>query len=384
MKACVLCDVGRIEVREVPQPRVGARDVLLRIAAVGICGTDAHIFSGHANYNTDSAGKNIPLSAQPQILGHEISGQVAEVGGEVRDLAVDDRVVMDQGLNCVSTNREPRCEYCLSGDSHQCAFYTEHGITGLPGGLAEFIAVPASNTVRLTADLDMREAALSEPLGCVIHSSDAVARAHARFAIGGAAASPERRVRHVLICGAGPSGLLFLQYLRRVLGYDGLLMVSEPNEMKRGLAKKFGADFVLDPGDGEMGAAVREHTKGGGVEYLIEASGQGRAFAAISSLIRKQATVLLYGHGHAGVELSLLNNVMFKEPCLVTPVGASGGFEKDGRPSTYTRALRLIEQGKISVGPFITHRYSSLGDVQGALAGGMYARDYVKGVVALQ
>jgi threonine dehydrogenase-like Zn-dependent dehydrogenase len=384
MKACVLCDVGRIEVREVPQPRVGACDVLLRIAAVGICGTDAHIFSGHANYNTDSTGKNIPLSAQPQILGHEISGQVAEVGGEVRDLAVDDRVVMDQGLNCVSTNREPRCEYCLSGDSHQCAFYTEHGITGLPGGLAEFIAVPASNTVRLTADLDMREAALSEPLGCVIHSSDAVARAHARFAIGGAAASPERRVRHVLICGAGPSGLLFLQYLRRVLGYDGLLMVSEPNEMKRGLAKKFGADFVLDPGDGEMGAAVREHTKGGGVEYLIEASGQGRAFAAISSLIRKQATVLLYGHGHAGVELSLLNNVMFKEPCLVTPVGASGGFEKDGRPSTYTRALRLIEQGKISVGPFITHRYSSLGDVQGVLAGGMYARDYVKGVVALQ
>jgi threonine dehydrogenase-like Zn-dependent dehydrogenase len=383
MKACVLCDVGRIEVREVPQPRVGARDVLLRIAAVGICGTDAHIFSGHANYNTDSSGKNIPLSAQPQILGHEISGEVAEVGADVRDLAVGDRVVMDQGLNCVSTHREPRCEYCLSGDSHQCAFYTEHGITGLPGGLAEFIAVPASNAVRLSADLDMREAALSEPLGCVIHSSDAVARAHVRFAIGAAADSPERRVRHVLICGAGPSGLLFLQYLRRVLGYDGLLIVSEPNEMKRGLAEKFGADLVLDPSGREMGEVVRELTKGG-VEYLIEASGQGRAFAAISSLIRKQATVLLYGHGHAGVELSLLNNVMFKEPCLVTPVGASGGFENDGRPSTYTRALRLIEQGKISVAPFITHRYSSLGDVQGALAGGMNAADYVKGVVALQ
>ena len=175
----------------------------------------------------------------------------------------------------MSARREPRCEYCLSGDSHQCAFYSEHGITGLPGGLAEFIAVPASNAVRLSADLDMREAALSEPLGCVIHSSDAVARAHARFAIGAAATSPERRVRHVLICGAGPSGLLYLQYLRRVVGYDGLVIVSEPNEMKRGLAKKFDADFVLDPGDGEMGAAVREHTKGGGVEYLIEASGQG-------------------------------------------------------------------------------------------------------------
>jgi threonine dehydrogenase-like Zn-dependent dehydrogenase len=381
MKACVLCDVGRIEVREVAEPQVGARDVLLRISAVGICGTDAHIFSGHANYNTDAAGKSVPLSVQPQILGHEISGEVFEVGAEVRDLAVGDRAVIDQGLNCVSAQREPRCEYCLSGDSHQCAFYTEHGITGLPGGLAEFIAVPAGNAVRLTADLEMREAALSEPLGCVIHSSDAVARAHGRFAIGAAA---ERRVRHVLICGAGPSGLLHLQYLRRVLGYDGLLMVSEPNEIKRGLAKKFGADVVLDPSGGDLGVAVREHTGGGGVEYLIEASGQGRAFAAISLVIRKQATVLLYGHGHAGFELSLLNNVMFKEPTLVTPVGASGGFEEDGRPSTYARALRLIEQGTISVAPFITHRFESLGDVQGALAGGMNAADYVKGVVALQ
>ena len=384
MKACVLCDVGRIEVRDVAQPRVGARDVLLRISAVGICGTDAHIFSGHANYNTDASGKTVPLAVQPQILGHEISGEVFEAGGEVRDLAVGDRVVIDQGLNCVSARRKPWCEYCLSGDSHQCAFYTEHGITGLPGGLAEFIAMPASNAVRLTSDLDMSEAALSEPLGCVIHSSDAVARARGRFAIDGAAGSAERRVRHVLICGAGPSGLLHLQYLRRVLGYDGLLIVSEPNEMKRELATRFGADVVLDPSNGDLGAAVREHTEGGGVEYLIEASGQGRAFAAISSVIRKQATVLLYGHGHAGFELSLLNNVMFKEPTLVTPVGASGGFEKDGRPATYARALRLIEQGKISVAPFITHRFGSLGDVQGALAGGMNAADYVKGVVALQ
>src|SRR5277367_4758641 len=384
MKACVLYDVGRMQVREVAEPQVGARHLLLRISAVGICGTDAHIFGGHANDNTDADGKTVSLALQPQILGHEVSGEVVEVGSEVRDLVVGDRVVIDQGLNCVSARREPQCEYCQSGDSHQCAFYAEHGITGLPGGLAEFIAVAESNAVRLTTDLDMKEATLSEPLGCVIHSSDAVARAHARFAIGGAAPSPERRVRHVLICGAGPAGLLHLQYLRRVLGYDGFVMVSEPNEMKRGLAKKFGADVVVDPSKGDLGATVREHTNGGGVEYLIEASGQGRAFAAISSVIRNQATVLLYGHGHAGFELSLLNNVMFKEPCLVTPVGASGGFEKDGRPTTYARALRLIEQGTISVAPFITHRYGSLGDVQGALAGGMNAADYVKGVVALQ
>jgi L-iditol 2-dehydrogenase len=93
--------------------------------------------------------------------------------------------------------------------------------------------------------------------------------------------------------------------------------------------------------------------------------------------------VLLYGHGHGGTDLSVLNNVMFKEPTLVNPIGASGGFEKDGRPSVYLRGLRMIEKGEIEVAPFITHHYTSLEQVQGALSSGMSAADYVKGVVAL-
>src|SRR5208282_6646117 len=126
-------------------------------------------------------------------------------------------------------------------------------------------------------------------------------------------------------------------------------------EMKANLAKQFGADEVLDPRRGDLGGAIRERTKGRGIEYLIEASGHGSVFASIPTLIRKQATVLLYGHGHAGVELSVLNNVMFKEPSLITPVGASGGFDSDGRPATYERALRLLESGTVKVAPFITH-----------------------------
>jgi L-iditol 2-dehydrogenase len=381
MKACVLCDVGRIELRDVERPKVSPRDVLVRISAVGICGTDTHIFAGHANYNTDAGGKKIPLTVQPQILGHEISGQIEEVGSAVRDLAPGDRVVVDQGLNCHSSHRETLCEYCLTGDSHQCEFYREHGITGLQGGLAEFIAVPAINAVRLTDSLDMSLAALSEPLGCIIHTTDTVMRARTRYKI--AANEQGQRVRNILICGAGPAGLLFTQYLRKVLGYDGLLMVSEPNAAKQKLVKQFGADVVLDPTKRDVGDAVREHTKGGGVELLLEASGQGRSFAAIPTLIRKQATVVLYGHGHAGVDLSVLNSVMFKEPAIITPIGASGGFEKDGRPSVYARGLRLIEKGDIQVAPFITHRYKSLEDVQGALSGGMSAPDFVKGVVVL-
>jgi L-iditol 2-dehydrogenase len=382
MKACVLLDVGRIEVKDVAAPRMSPREVLLRVSAVGICGTDTHIFGGHANYNTDRAGKKIPLTVEPQILGHEISGVVQEAGSEVHDLKPGDRVVVDQGLNCRSTERQPLCEYCETGDSHQCAYYREHGITGLPGGLAEFIAVPATNAVRLESKLNMTEAALAEPLGCIIHSSDLVSRAHTRYSL--KSTEKDRRIRHILICGSGPAGLLFTQYLRRVIGYDGLLLVAEPNELKRKLAKRFGADEVLDPSKGDLGDAVREHTKGSGVEYMIEASGQGRVFASIPQLIRKQATVLLYGHGHGGVDLSVLNSVMFKEPTLVNPIGASGGFEKDGRPSVYMRGLRMIEKSEIEVAPFVTHRYTSLDQVQGALTSGMNAPDYVKGVVVLQ
>ena len=381
MRASVLWDVGRIEVRDVPRPVIAAHEVLVRVSAVGLCGTDAHIFAGHANYNTNEQGQPIPLALQPQILGHEISGVIEETGRTIKDLRVGDRVIIDQGINCISRRREVLCEYCRTGDSHQCEFYREHGITGLPGGLAEFIAVPAVNAVRITAPLDFSAAALVEPLGCIIHSSDKVAKAATRHKINGG--SKEGRVRALLICGAGPAGLLFTQYLRKVLRYDAALFVSDPNERKRDLARQLGADEAIDPSQGDLVEVVREHTGGKGVEYLIEASGAGEALASIPGLICKQAAVLLYGHGHAGTDLSVLNNVMFKEPVLVASVGASGGFEQDGRPSVYTRALSLIEQGQIDVSALITHEYNSFDSVELALGHEMHRKDYVKGVVVL-
>ena len=381
MKASVLCDVRRIEVRDVPRPVVSPYEVLVRVSAVGLCGTDAHIFAGHANYNTNDYGQQIPLALQPQILGHEITGVVEDVGSSVEDLRDGDRVVVDQGLNCVSRRRDELCEYCRTENSHQCEFYREHGITGLPGGLAEFIAVPAVNALKITTPVKASVAALVEPLGCVVHSTDFVARARARYAIN--AETPERRVRSVLICGAGPAGLLFTQYLRKVMRYEGALFVSDPNKRKRELATRLGADDVIDPGACDLVEVVREHTGGKGVEYLIEASGAGEVFNSMPGLICKQATVLLYGHGHAGTDLSVLNNILFREPVLVSSVGASGGFEADGRPSVYARALALIEQEQINVSALITHEYSSLDHVQSALSTDMYANDYVKGVVVL-
>jgi len=381
MKASVLCDVRRIEVRDVPRPVVSPYEVLVRVSAVGLCGTDAHIFAGHANYNTNEYGQPIPLELQPQILGHEITGVVEEVGNAVTDLRAGDRVVVDQGLNCVSRRRDVLCEYCRTENSHQCEFYREHGITGLPGGLAEFIAVPAVNALRINSPVKPSVAALIEPLGCVVHSSDFATKARGRYAINGETA--ERRVRSVLICGAGPAGLLFTQYLRKVLRYEGALFVSDPNARKRELAKRLGADEVIDPSVCDLVEVVREHTGGKGVEYLIEASGAGEVFSSIPGLICKQATVLLYGHGHAGTDLSVLNNILFREPVLVSSVGASGGFEADGRPSVYARALDLIQQDQIDASALITHEYHSLNDVQTALSHDIHDDDYVKGVVTL-
>jgi threonine dehydrogenase-like Zn-dependent dehydrogenase len=252
----------------------------------------------------------------------------------------------------------------------------------LPGGLAEYIAVPAVNTVKVNSTLAFAQAALVEPLGCIIHSSNTAARARARYVLN--ADAPDSRVRCVLICGAGPAGLLFTQYLRSVIGYTGSLIVSDPNEIKRRLAKTLGADETIDPVDSDIVELVRDYTGGKGVQYLIEASGSGKIFGLMPGLVCKQATVLLYGHGHVGNDLSLLNNVLFKEPTLVASVGASGGFEHDGRPSVYTNALNLIEQGKIRVEPLITNQYGSFDDIERALTTDMNSSDYIKGVVALR
>jgi L-iditol 2-dehydrogenase len=379
MRAAVLTRVARMEVQTTAVRPPGPHDLLLKVSAVGLCGTDFHIFEGHSNYHTDSRGIPIPLEEAPQILGHEIVGVIEERGAEVRDLNTGDAVVVDQGINCTSARRPHRCEYCASGDSHQCAWYAEHGITGLPGGLAEYVTVPAVNCIRISPGTPRSHAALVEPLGCIVHASDMVERAHARYAL----SRPDslRRVHHVLLCGAGPAGLLFIQYLRQAVGWDGPILVSEPNQLKRELAAQYGGE-CLDPAV-DVVDAVLERTSGRRVEYLIEASGAAAVFRQVPGLIRKQGTILLYGHGHAGADLSVLNNVQFLEPTLVSPVGASGAFLPDGRPATYDRARDLIETGCIQPASLITHCYRSLDEVPAAFAGAHRQPDYVKGVVLL-
>lgn len=377
MKALVLTAPQKLEPREVATPELRPHQVLIRVGAVGLCGTDFHIYEGHANYNADATGRLIPLEEQPQIMGHEFCGTVVEVGRAVQDLKPGDRVIADQGLNCLSRNDDPPCEYCVTGDSHQCARYAEHGITGLQGALAELVALAAVNAVKIESDIPLEQAVMSEPLGCITHTMEVAQRTPARYQFNG-----ERQIKSALICGAGPAGLLFTQYLRNVIGFEGLLVVSEPNEKRRQLVTEFGA-MAIDPTATNLAEAVNDLTHGERINFLIESAGVAPLFKQMPGLLRKQATVVLYGHGHHGVDLGVLNNVQFLEPTLIAPIGASGGFDSDGRPLTYRRSLKLIEAGRINVSKFITHRYTSLEAVPQGFAQDRFSAEYIKGIATL-
>jgi threonine dehydrogenase-like Zn-dependent dehydrogenase len=377
MKAAVLEDVRKMVVRNVPDPELSPREVLIRVRAVGVCGTDLNLFQGNGNYNLDARGRIVPLTEHAQILGHEFSGEILEVDKDVNDLKSGDRALCDQGINCHSQGRWPLCSYCATGDSHQCEYYREHGITGLPGALAEFIAMPAVNCLKLPETMSAELGALVEPLGCVLHSSERVERAGGRYSF-----ERQERIRNILISGAGPAGLLFLQYLRNVRQFQGLVMISDVRQKNLDLASELGGT-PINVANEKLADVVEEKTGGERLHYLIECSGNSIIFEQMPSLLRKQSTVLFYGHGHKDRDIGLLCNVLFLEPTLVASVGASGGFDSDGRPATFRRALELVSSGKIKVQPFVTHRYHALEEIHQAFEKDFERPEYIKGVLNL-
>jgi L-iditol 2-dehydrogenase len=386
MKAALLADVKKMRVETVPDPQAGTRDVLIRVRAVGVCGTDLHLFQGDGNYNFDAQGRPIPLTVQPQILGHEFTGEVVEVGHQVKDLKPGDRVLCDQGRNCLSDVREPLCAYCASGDSHQCRYYREHGIMGLPGAMAEYLSIPAVNCIKLDDGTTFEQGALAEPLACIAHSSDRVDRSASRYTFGGAHSrnANGERIRNVLVFGAGPAGLLFLQYLRNVKSFDGPIFAVDVREQNLDFVREFGGTPV-NASKVDVEKTVEELTKGERIHYMIEACGNGSVYKAMPGLLRKQGTLLIFGAGHrAGNDLNLLDPIAFLEPTFVVSIGASGGFDPDGRPTIYRRSLGLVGSGKVQVLPFVTHRYGALDQIHKAFEEDFMRQDYIKGVLNLQ
>ncbi len=384
MKAALLVEPKHLEIRDLIDPTPGPRDVVVEIAAVGICGSDVHLYAGHVNWHVDASGRTIPLSESPQILGHEIVGVVREIGSAVDDLAVGDRVVVDQGINCSSRGRDRAdwCEYCRTGYSHHCADYVEHGITGLPGGFADRILIPAVNAVRIEGDLPFEIAAMTEPLGCVLHSLRLMTALGGRHVFG--ADDPDRRVRSVLLAGLGPSGQLFGQALRSLLNFDGPIIASDPDASKRAAAvRDFGADAIDPTVSGAVIDAVRARTNGRGVEVLIDACGAPAAWTDFASAIRIQGTAILYGFGRERGTAGTLDSLQWRGAHLIASSGASGAIDEDGRPSLYREALEHLAAGRIRVDHLVTHRYTRLDELDRALGHDPTEAGYLKGVLVL-
>ncbi len=375
MNALFLEDISRFRVREVARPTLAPDGVLIRISAVGICGTDLHIFEGLANYNRDARNEPIPLARRHQVLGHELCGTVEAVGSQVTKCRPGDQVTADQVLNCFSQKRSPVCEFCDSGDSHQCDFAEEYGITGLDGAFADFMAVPETNVIVLPPDFKRTEAAMIETLGCVVHACDRVETVRTRYSFDG-----PRKIRYVLILGSGPGGLLFLQYLRNVQNFDGEIFVTARKPAKIEWIRKFGGT-PIDVTKTDLAAEILERTQGEKTHCVFEATGSGPAFEQIPWVLRKQGTVQLYGAGHSGVDIGCLTPFQVLEFTIVASAGASGGFDADGTPTTYRRSMEYIRDRKIDVECLISHRYTQLGQMQQAFEKDSRAVDYVKGML---
>jgi threonine dehydrogenase-like Zn-dependent dehydrogenase len=236
------------------------------------------------------------------------------------------------------------------------------------------VSIPEPNVVLVPADVSVTKGAVIEPFACVLHASDRMERSKLRYEFEG-----RRRIRNILITGAGPSGLLFIQYLRTVKRFDGEILVADMRASRLALAEKLGGT-PLDLRAGDVVSEIRKRTHGEMIHYLIEASGAGPVFDLIHLVLRHQATFLFYGSGHAGRNIGCIVPLQFMEINIVTTCGASGGFDEDGTPIVYRRAMEYLRDGLIDAESLLSHHYAELSDLQQAFTVDSLGENFIKGV----
>lgn len=257
-------DDMRLERQPVPVPK--GREVLIRVAACGICATDLHLLDG-----------SIPLYTPPRILGHEMSGRVAAVGPDVTTVEVGAAVAIDPNMSCGA------CFYCREALPYMCAKRVS-----LNGGFAEYLRVPEQTVFPLPAGIPVEYGAIAEPLSCVLRATER----------GGLRAGGT-----VAIVGGGTIGLLTLQLAKR--SGAALVAVSEPDPDRRALALELGADLAIDPRSDDPRERLLQATRGTGVDLAFEAVGAVVTAQTAISLPRRSGTVVLIGVPSATAELTL-------------------------------------------------------------------------------
>lgn len=316
MKALYFTQVGSSEVREIPEPEVGPDEVLVRVRAAGICGTDLHMYLGE--WPTDF----------PLIPGHEFAGEVAGFGNQVKGLHVGQGVAVSPCVYC------GKCSPCRSRQLNFCQNLLVYG-GALPGGFAEYVAVKDS-CVFPCDGLSLDEASVIEPISCGVH-----AFTHLGSITGG----------KVLLFGCGTQGLILLQ-LSRISGAPEVVAV-DLYPKKLALAEKLGACQTLLAGD-DLDKHLRQ---AGPFDLVIDATGSPRIVESLIKYVRNAGTLLFFGVCPPEATISMHPFEVFRrELKIFGSFSLSGDFEP---------ALRLAQSGAIDVKSLITHRLPLTEFVQG-------------------
>jgi L-iditol 2-dehydrogenase len=313
MKALLLWHYNQLEMADVPAPTPGMGEVLVRVAACGICGSDVHGYDG-------SSGRRIP----PIVMGHEAAGTIAALGADITNLAINERVTFDSTISCGA------CQFCKRGELNLCNHREVIGVScgdyRRAGAFAEYIAVPSRIVYRLPPSISFPEAALLEAVAVAVH------------AVSLAESVPKRTA---LVLGAGTIGLLCLQALR-VAGCSRIF-VADIDASRLGLAKQLGATTVLSP-ELEFAKQVSHLTGGEGVDLAVEAVGRNETVGTAISAVRKGGTVILVGNIAPEVTLPL-------QKVVTRQIRLQGSCASAGE---YPRAIELMASGAIDVKLLIT------------------------------
>ncbi|MDO4887976.1 MAG: alcohol dehydrogenase catalytic domain-containing protein [Actinomycetaceae bacterium] len=321
MLAAIFNGPGDLQLVDAPRPHANPGELVLRVGANTVCGTDGRILRGEK-----STGMNPGV-----ILGHEIAGYVEEIGKGVTGFDEGDLVGVLPTVPCL------RCFYCQRGSEHLC---TDSKIFGyaLDGGLSEFIRIPAEAMERggvftASSHLTAVQVALAEPLGCVVSSS-------ANFAVSAGDT--------VLVVGSGPIGLLHTQVAR--LRGAANIVVSDPSAPRRELAARLGATHGVDPAEESLEETVMGLTDGRGADTVILCIGVPDLVAQALKLVRKRGHVSAFAGFPKGREARIDPNIIHYGEIFVS--GASNA----GRAS-HARALELISRGLVDVASLHTHTF---------------------------
>lgn len=314
MKSLLLSAYNHLEIADMPVPEPGRGEVLIRVEACGICGSDVHGFDG-------STGRRIP----PLVMGHEAAGTIAALGEGVHSYKVGERVTFDSLISC------GECVYCKRGDLNLCDNRQVVGVScgdyRRHGAFAEYCVVPQRVLYRLADAMTFPEAAMLEPTAVTLHA------VRVTELTGGETA---------LVVGAGMIGLLTMQVAR--MGGCERVFVADIDETRLELARRLGADAVFNSKDVDVPAKMLELTGGQGVDVAFEAVGRNETVGMAIDSTRKGGTVTLIGNITPEVTLPL-QKVVTREIRLQGSCAIAG---------EYPEAIEAISSGKVQVKPLIT------------------------------